>query len=157
MNIAININNFSINNIYFLDAVKNTVMENSNFIRINYSNDIIILNGIYLSFQLKITCIDKYFSKFKCSFNTSHNEFIVNKIVNIEKNILNAFINTLNYKKKPIYKIKDHISSGNIKLFSNNNNILNDCFLLKISGIWETDNEFGITYKFVGLQKMIQF
>tara|TARA_Y100000768_G_scaffold156979_2_gene117153 strand:- start:4871 stop:5344 length:474 start_codon:yes stop_codon:yes gene_type:complete len=156
MNIAINIKNFSINNVYFLDTVKNTVMENSNFIRINYSDDIIILNGIYLSFQLKITALDKYFSKFKCSFNTSHNQFIINKIINIEKTLLNTLLNTLDYAKKPVYKIKDHISSGNIKLFSNNNNILNDTFLLKISGFWETDNEFGITYKFVGLQKMIQ-
>lgn len=157
MNIAINIKNFSINNIYILDTVKNTVMENSNFIRINYSDDIIILNGIYLSFQLKITALDKYFSKFKCSFNTLHNQFIINKIINIEKTLLNTLLNTLDYAKKPVYKIKDHISSGNIKLFSNNNNILNDTFLLKISGFWETDNEFGITYKFVGLQKIIKY
>ena len=34
MNIAINITEFNINNIYYLDAIKNTVIENSNFIRI---------------------------------------------------------------------------------------------------------------------------
>ena len=42
MNITENINNYSINNIFYLDPIKNTVLENSNFIRILYSNNLFV-------------------------------------------------------------------------------------------------------------------
>ena len=34
--------------------------------------------------------------------------------------------------------------------------ILENKFLLKISGFWETDSEYGITYKFIGLHDSIK-
>lgn len=153
MNIVIDIKDFSINNVFFMDIVKNTVMENSNFIRINYSNSLLILNGIYLTFDLKTYSLEKYFSKFKCSFNTHYNQFVIDQIINIEDNLLK----TLNPSKKPVYKIKEQLSTGNIKLFSNNNSILDNKFLLKISGFWETDLEYGITYKLIGLYNSVKY
>ena len=43
MNISIDIDKINFNNIFFLEPIKNTVIENSNFIRIIYSNEDIIL------------------------------------------------------------------------------------------------------------------
>ena len=56
----------------------------------------------------------------------------------------------------------DHLNNGNIKINTNelgisdnteNLNIfyqvLHKSIYIKISGIWETDNSFGITYKFI--------
>ena len=48
MNLVLEQQTFEKNNIFFQDAVKNTVMNDSNFIRIIYSNKEIILNGIYI-------------------------------------------------------------------------------------------------------------
>ena len=45
MNIATPINNFSLDNVFFLDRIKNTVMDDSNFIRIHKSY-LINLNGV---------------------------------------------------------------------------------------------------------------
>ena len=54
-------------------------------------------------------------------------------------------------KKTPIYRIKDQLTNGFLKIF---NEILykekND-FILKIYGIWETDTEYGLTYKFISV------
>ena len=56
------------------------------------------------------------------------------------------------------YKIYDQLKSGNIKFFlENNNNEINiiNYFLLKISGIWETETHYGLTYKFVKIKSSI--
>ena len=56
----------------------------------------------------------------------------------------------MNIKDKiPQYKITEQLKSGNIKFFSENIDKINHYFMLKISGIWETDLCYGITYKFV--------
>ena len=55
MNLVTDINTFDSNNVYFLDSVKNTIMNDSNFIRIIYSNHLFMLNGIFLKISLKIT------------------------------------------------------------------------------------------------------
>ena len=46
MNLVLDSDKYSINNIYFNESVKNTIMNDSNFIRILYSNKEFILNGI---------------------------------------------------------------------------------------------------------------
>ena len=48
MNICETIDNFDINQIFYLDPIKNTVIDNSNFIRILYSTELLTLNGLYL-------------------------------------------------------------------------------------------------------------
>jgi hypothetical protein len=52
--------------------------------------------------------------------------------------------------KTPMMKIYEQLKNGNIKIFTNE--LLfktnNSAFTLKISGIWETDLYYGVTYKF---------
>ena len=51
--------------------------------------------------------------------------------------------------KIPQYKVYEQVRNGNIKIFSDNiEKINNNLFMLKISGIWETETHYGITYKF---------
>ena len=49
----------------------------------------------------------------------------------------------------------EHISTGFIKTFGDTLDQLNENtqILLKISGIWETDTECGVTYKFIVTQR----
>ena len=37
----------------------------------------------------------------------------------------------------------------NIKVFSETSDKIGNTFLLKIAGIWETETEYGLTYKFL--------
>ena len=48
MNIVFTNDQFNISNVYFNEPIQNTVMENSKFIKIIYSNELIILNGLFL-------------------------------------------------------------------------------------------------------------
>lgn len=61
-------------------------------------------------------------------------------------------IKKVNIKGKiPQYKIYEQMKNGHIKIFSENIDKINNTFLLKIAGIWETDMYYGLTYKFIKL------
>ena len=148
MNIVKRLDQYRECNIYFCEPIKNNVMNEGNFIRILYSNSIFILNGIYLVFVLNINSIERYYNKYKCNFDLSLHRDMIDKIKQIEEGLLKKIIIK---NKIPQFKISDQLKNGNIKIFSDNiENIENNCnFLLKISGIWETETNYGVTYKFI--------
>ena len=144
MNLVKSINQYNEDNIYFCEPIKNNVMNEGKFIRILYSTHNIVLNGIYLLVHINdITC-DKYYNKYKCNFNTVHNKDIIDNIKTIEENILRK----IEIKKIPQLKIYEQLRNGNIKLFNEVNKSFCS-FILKISGIWETEDKYGLTYKFI--------
>ena len=137
--------------IFFCDAIKNNIMQDGVFIRILYSTPLVIFNGIYLEFLLYETTFEKYYNKYKCVFpmNQLQNKELIEKMKNLEENILKKY-NVPN--KVPQFKIYDHIRNGNIKIFCDNVPKNNNVLILKISGIWETTNNYGLTYKFIHMQ-----
>jgi hypothetical protein len=148
MNIVLTHNQFNSNNIYFNEPIQNTVMDNSKFIKLIYSNENIMMNGVFLLLNIKIINKETYFKKIKISYdiNNSINRETLTSIYNIEQNML------LKYKsiKKPRRILYETLNSGVIKIFPNIDkdiNNSNNSFILKISGIWEDDNEYGLTYK----------
>ena len=145
MNIVLTTEQFNKDKIYFTEPIENTVMEDSKFIKILYSNELITLNGIFVDVKFKIFHKENYFKKIKYTFDTSSNKEILQKIYNIESNILNYYNFTTH--KKTI--IKDSLSSGMMKIFPNseNTNYNSNIFILKISGLWENATEYGVTYK----------
>jgi hypothetical protein len=149
MNLVKTIENFNINYVYFCEPIKNNIMNDGNFIRILYSTSLFVLNGIYISFNINNVCIEKYYNKYKCIFDV--NEYIntIEKICQLEVNILEK----INIKDKiPQHKISEQFKYGHIKIFSEyiENNILrNNIFVLKISGVWETELHYGLTFKFI--------
>lgn len=148
MNIVLTHNQFNSNNIYFNEPIQNTVMDNSRFIKLIYSNENIMLNGIFLLLNIKIINKETYFKKIKISYDISNsiNKEILMKIYKIEHNILLKYKST----KKPRSIVYETLNSGVIKIFPNIDKDLNNSnnsFILKISGIWEDDNEYGLTYK----------
>ena len=146
MNIVKNIDQYNDDFVYFCDPIKNNIMNNGNFIRILYSTSIFVLNGIYLNILINQLTIEKYFNKYKCSFDIGAHTNLIQRIKIIEDNILKK-INIIG--KAPQYKIYEQISNGNIKIFSDNIDNITNNFLLKIAGIWETEYHYGLTYKFI--------
>lgn len=130
--------------LYFCDSIRNNIMNDGSFIRILYSTELITLNGIFIIINLNDITSEKYYNKYKCSFNVLSHKEIIDKIKNIEEDIL------IKYKtnKRPLYKIYDQMKTGHIKVFSDIKNNENNYFILKISGIWETEDSYGLTYKF---------
>ena len=145
MNLVKLIEQYNNNNIFFCDPIKNNIMNNGNFIRILYSNPNMILNGVYLLINLYDICCEKYYNKYKCNFNISNHKDIIENIKLIEEEILKKYKSN----KTPTFKIYEQIKSGYIKIFSDIGNKPQCSFILKISGIWETQQNFGLTYKFI--------
>ena len=148
MNIVKNINQYNEDYVFFSDPIKNNIMNNGSFIRIIYSTPYFVLNGIYLFVSIVYTSTDKYYNKFKCTFDNHKYKNIIEKIQQIETGILTK-CNIRN--KTPQYKITEHLKNGNIKIFSDTIEKINNNFLLKIAGVWETEYEYGVTYKFINV------
>lgn len=146
MNIVKNIYQYNEDYVYFCDPIKNNIMNNGNFIRIIYSTSFFILNGIYISIQINYTSIDKYYNKFKCSFDSNQYKELIENLKIIEKGLLKK---SGILGKIPQYKIYEQLKNSNIKVFSDSFDKIGNTFLLKIAGIWETDTEYGLTYKFI--------
>tara|TARA_B110000971_G_scaffold82988_1_gene85049 strand:+ start:5730 stop:6188 length:459 start_codon:yes stop_codon:yes gene_type:complete len=139
------IQQFNIDYMYLFNPVKNNVIEDSRFIRIIYSNNHFVLNASYIFFNFFDTVtFEAYYNKYKCSFDVTRNSDIINQLKIIEEQILHK----LNYSHKmPKFLINDQLTVGTIKLFEPRKD--KNSFILKISGIWETDTHYGLTYKFL--------
>ena len=126
--IAEEIDNIQFHNIFISESNKN----NNNFIKIFYSNNIVFLNSIYIRLHL---------TNLKISNNKINFEHLYNsdKIKNIEHFILN----NINIDKKPVYKLTSILDNKNLKY----SNEIKNYYILKISGIWETQDSYGITFK----------
>ena len=146
MNIVKTFEQFDEKNIYYCDPIKNNVISDGNFIRIIYSTPHFALNGINLFISLHNVFVEKYYSKYKCSFNIDTHHVLIENIRRMEESLLKN-IHILN--KIPQYKIYEQVKNGNIKIFSDNIEKTNNLFMLKISGIWETAQFYGATYKFI--------
>jgi len=131
------------NCIFFCDPIKNNIMLDGDFIRIVYSTQHFSLNGICLKLPFKILGITKYYNKCKYEIYLTNPE--LEQIKLIEMDILQK----INIRgKQPQYNIHDHLLCGYVKTICDYKTEP-DSLVLKISGVWETDTECGITYKFI--------
>lgn len=157
INICEKLNNYHEQFIYFCDPIKNNIINDGNFIRILYSKSYVLFNGIYLYFTLEVQSLEKYYNKLKCNFNIIQHSDIIEKFKFVEDDILKK----INLNKIPQYKLSEQLKNGNVKIFDDfkdtNKNInininewigKND-FILKISGIWENELYYGLTFKFI--------
>jgi hypothetical protein len=154
MNIILPLNEYNNKNVFFLESVKNNVVELSNFIRIIYSNAHFMLNSLIFEVDINIFHVEKYFNKYKYLFNfqLEKNMVFINTITKIEKDLLGMLHNSSLISKKPVYKIQEQLSSGYIKIHNEDIGMgiyKNKNIYIKISGIWESDIEYGIIFKFL--------
>jgi hypothetical protein len=95
----------------------------------------------------EVTGVCKYYSKYKYTIELTNE---INKIKQMEATILQKMNKN---HKKPQHNIYDHLLSGCIKISDTPPAQLENVnIILKISGIWETETECGITYKFIILE-----
>ena len=146
MNVVLREDQYNIANIYFSEAIQNIIMENSSFIKLIYSSHNIMTSGLFLLVELKNTTKELYFKKIKITYDINANITTLTRLYEIESEILDKY-NSNKKQKKIIYET---LSCGAIKIFPNNDEDIvkvNNSFILKISGIWENETEYGLTYK----------
>lgn len=137
--ILLNLDNFETNNVYFGNLLKNNIITEGSFRHINYSTKFFSLNTIYIRIPLKMSFV--FDNKLKIFFKKKDNEEIINKIRTIEQEILKST------SKNIQLKITKYLENEMIIIHSPPPD---DFFLiLKISGLWETETQCGLTFKFI--------
>jgi hypothetical protein len=146
MNIVKKIDQYDENNCFFCEPIKNNVINDGTFIRLIYSTHNVSLNGIYLLLTLNDISSEKYYTQYRCIFNVINHKDIIDNLKIIEENLLKK----CEIKDKtPQFKINEQLKNGSFKVFTDISNKLLSSFILKISGIWETQYNYGLTYKFI--------
>lgn len=140
--IAEDIDKYNNKNLFFMQPIKNTMINEGLFHKILYSNDIFTCNGLYIKMNFRET---KWLNG-RLIFDIEPNQDIMNRIVEIEKHILDK----IDPNKRAHYKIYEQIKNGNFKTSNSNSTII-----IKISGVWENQNTLGISYKIISINRTV--
>jgi len=153
--------------LHFGTAVQNNDSD-SKFARIIYSTKYISFNGVGIGLNFTGAKHEHHFNKIFVSFDASihANQALISRIRAIECEIINKYVGSvLEGPRRCIYSLTEQLNSECVKAYVNDNygsGVSNDDstanvilntngsqIMIKISGVWETDDECGITYKFV--------
>lgn len=149
MNLTASLDEIDDSYVYLCDPIRNNVLTGGHFIRFIYSPNEMIMNGLYIYFSLTDVTVDKFFAKSKFSFSTvsDHNKYILGKIISLEHSLLSKYKNT--NKKTCKFSLSEQFSSGVVKIHDDliDSKSTETHILLKISGIWEAETEYGLTFK----------
>ena len=159
MNIVFNDNDFKIENVFFLEKKRNVVIDGV-FSKLLYSNELLTMNGLFFTIPLLIKTVNEtqtqYVDKQYVSFNShlEHNLLYITKLSEIENSIINYYkaIHCINKRNNLV--LTNQLYNGYFKLQKEHKrptpmNVENRKYMLKVSGLWENQNEVGITYKFI--------
>lgn len=158
MNIYLNINDVrdttkNINvcdNIRYLYPKKNTIMDGE-FTKILYSKEYVTLNGLYLCLPITLEKNNNYENHVRYIVNTSNNMSIVQDLKNLEINILNNFKIYAKKNKQLELVLSKQLNTGCIRVYHDHKNKKKNKYVIKISGIWETEQKIGLTFKILEL------
>jgi hypothetical protein len=168
---AEDLENIDYNNIIICDPIKNSIIDYSSFYKIIYSNSYISYNGVFTIFKVNNLTINK--DKVFFNNNNDENNIVFNKLKHIEEHITKLC--SKSKIKKINYKLKDFLNNNyfkfvnnddmnkfnnfnNLKLLSNSNIASNSnyhYFILKISGLWETRENIGMTFKIIKINNYL--
>lgn len=118
LNLNLDIHNFSLANVFFLDTKRNIIMD-GNFTKIIYSNHFFSMNSIYLYFPVEINNIEQVLNKKFIKFNpcSANNINLIQDISKIETRILDYYkmYNNINMRNSNL--LSKQLHSGNIKVY----------------------------------------
>ena len=143
MNIYHTINNLDVNNITICNPIANKFSNYDKFYKILYNLNGMTMNSIFLLVDIDYINITEEHKKYKVVFNIDENT--IDKIKRIEMNLLDK-INQ--YLQKDVV-LNCHYNLVNNKCIYSSNSISkkNKKMYIRISGIWESNNQIGLTTK----------
>jgi len=154
MFLCVNLNDFNSEKLLINNKIRNNIITNSFFYRLYYSDNEFISNGVVIVFKLYDVSFEKYFNKNKLIFNDKKNIFNIQKLNLLENELLSA-LKLENKEKK--YLIKEQLDNHFLKIINDRNNTLkniDNCnIIIKISGIWESKTEYGLTFRCIKTEK----
>jgi len=148
MNVYLELEDIHPRYINISNPVKNTVLDNSMFMRTSYSNTLCSMNCMHIHLKFNIMRVLKYFNRYTYEFKYEDNIHSIETLSKLEHSILDSLnINnlqkTIQLKQQLIHN-KIHIHTKSSCMYPNT-----PLLILKISGIWLTSTHYGLTYKFI--------
>ena len=148
MYITIPIDKINQSGFFYNTPIINTMITEGSFIRLIYSDEHFTTLGINVSFNIRLNNIFRSYGKYKCNFDNSINNDVIEKLEKLESLILSNH----NSSKTRVLKLYETIKSGRIITMNHvEQNYNSNMFILKIYGLWENCTEIGITYKIIGV------
>ena len=138
MNLCLDINRINMKDIAFYKPIQNKIAHYKNFYKILYNIEIFTLNTLIIQVDVKDLQVVKENSIYKVSFTVDPH--FLEKLKILETEMLDNFNHITN--KKIIYSFNKFVN----KLIYNSTNPITN-IVLRISGIWESDTQIGITNK----------
>ena len=138
MNLCLEIDNIDIKDVAFYKPIQNKIAHYKNFYKILYNIEMFTLNTLIIQVDVRELQIVKENNIYKVSF--SIDPVFLEKLKLFETKLLDNFNHITN--KKIMYSFNKFIN----KLIYNTTNP-NTNIVLRISGIWESDTQIGITNK----------
>ena len=105
-----------------------------------------IMNGLFFKLPQVLN------SAYVLTIDTNQHKEWTNRIHVIERQILQYYQMYYNIQKNSVYILRNQLQKGIIKYYRDNEkNYLQAStgYYLKISGIWETQTDIGITFKVI--------
>jgi hypothetical protein len=131
IDLYIDIDDFNIDNVLFLELVKNKII-GGYFSNIVFSDSCVIINGLYI----------------KLNSSVYKKQNMAKMLIHIEEPIIELYTQTFDCSvKKPIYVIKDYFENTENSRYFFNKIVSTHAF--KLSGVWESKISFGINHKFI--------
>jgi hypothetical protein len=176
-----NLQNLNYESIIINEPIKNSAVQYNYFYKLLYSTNIVTLTSIFVIFELNNLSYETDKIKFDKS---AQNNTVFNKLIELEDYVLNLIRDpkTKLFKLKELYEnqffkytlnddtenlhnynyvneITNSNPNSNANANSNSNANANNSktFIIKISGIWESKDSIGLTFKFIKANKFIEF
>jgi|UniRef100_A0A6C0I044 hypothetical protein len=152
MNLIISTNQFKSIYLHFLERKSNIIIDGV-FSKLLYSNNNFIMNGLFIECPFQSLNPKKY-NLSLLDFDVTNNKEIIKQISDIEKQILLYYMHFFQITNKICtYDLSYKMQNGSLKYYystsSNKYSVHKPEYYIKISGIWETDTQIGLTYKLI--------
>lgn len=143
------------------EPVKNSVIQYNYFYKLLYSTNIVVLSSIFTIFELTNIIMDND----SVCFNKNNTNFeVFNNLIALEEYLLKL----LNSSKTKVYRFKEIYDNKTFRVVYNETNEIlennvntistkKNQFVLKVSGLWESKESIGLTFKFIIINKYLQF
>ena len=142
MNIYYKIEDVNVNDTFFYKPIINKLSNYMYFYKIIYNIGDLTLNSLLINIKIKKINVVKDNNIFKC--NIVIDEDFINKLKDFEIQLLNKMKNITN--KQQLYTCHKYLSNTQHTFIFNK--VPEDLFVyLRISGIWESNNQIGLTSK----------
>jgi len=143
MNVYLNLDSVDVgNHVRYLYSKKNTIIDGI-FTKILFANNYTTMNGLYIllpNLSVSNLCNNLY------TLNPN-NTALIEKLCTLEHDILKHYCAFNDITKRCDNTLSRQLYSGQIRVYRDNVIAKSNHFVIKISGVWETDQSVGLTYK----------